>query len=87
MTSMTIVQARNNFADAINRVNYAGERIALIRRGKTVAALVSPAELAALERLEDEADIRAARRARREYDRNPKSAVTLDEYARTRGAK
>ena len=67
MTTMTIVQARNNFADIINRVNYGGERIALVRRGKPVAALVSADELAALDRLETQADARAIRAARRDY--------------------
>jgi len=68
---MRIADIRNNLADAINRVAYAGERIVLERRGKGVAALVSVEDLELLERLEDESDIRAARKALKEKGRIP----------------
>jgi prevent-host-death family protein len=61
-----IVDIRNNLADALNRVAYAGERIVLERRGKGVAALVSMEDLALLERIEEEQDIKAARKALKE---------------------
>lgn len=86
MTTLSIAEARNHLADAINRVSYGGERVVFARRGKPVAALVSADDLALLEHIEDREDIRAARRALREYERNPSSAVALDEYVRTRGA-
>src|SRR5206468_985189 len=57
------------------RVAYAGERVVLTRKSRGVAALVSMEDLAALEKLEDEADIKAARKARKE-----KGGITLDEY-------
>ena len=63
---MNVVDARNNLADAINRVAYAGERIVLERRGKGVAALISIADLATLEELENQADIQAAKKALKE---------------------
>ncbi len=84
MTTMSIVEARNSLAEVINRVSYGGERVIFARRGKPVAALVSPEDLALLQRMEDTEDIRAARKALREYERNPSSAITLDEYVRTR---
>jgi prevent-host-death family protein len=87
MTTLTIVEARNHLADAINRVSYAGERIAFARRGKTVAALVSAEDLAFLQRIEDAEDIRAATKVLKEYDRNPSAFVSLDEYKRQRRAK
>ena len=59
---MNVVDIRNNLADAINRVVYTGERIVLERRGKGVAALVSVEDLALLEELENQGDIRAARK-------------------------
>lgn len=68
---MKIADIRNNLADAINRVAYAGERIVLERRGKGVAALVSVEDLALLEELEDQADIKAARKALKEKGRVP----------------
>lgn len=86
MTTLSIAEARNHLADAINRVSYGGERVLFARRGKPVAALISAEDLALLEHIEDETDARAARKALRDYDRNPASAVTLDEYVRTRSA-
>jgi prevent-host-death family protein len=77
---MRVVDIRNNLADALNRVAYAGERIILERRGKGVAALVSMEDLALLERIEDEQDIKAARKALKE-----KGGITLDEYKKKHG--
>lgn len=71
---MKVADIRNQLADAINRVAYAGERIVLERRGKKVAALVSVEDLELLEELEDQADIRAARKALKE-----KGGITLEE--------
>ena len=77
---MKIVDIRNNLADALNRVAYAGERIILERRGKGVAALVSIEDLELLERIENEADAKAARKALKE-----KGGVTLQEYKKKHG--
>ncbi len=77
---MNVVDIRYKLADAINRVAYAGERIILERRGKGVAALVSIDDLALLEELENQADIRAARKALKE-----KGGITLDEYKKKHG--
>ena len=71
---MKIAEARDNFADAVERVAATGERIPLKRGRKTVAALVSAEDLELLERLEDESDIRAARKALKE-----KGGITLEE--------
>ena len=87
MTTLSIVEARNSLADAINRVSYGGERVVFARRGKPVAALVSPDDLALLQRLEDAEDIRAAAKVLREYDRNPAAFKTLNEYKRARQAR
>ena len=87
MNTLSIVAARNNLADALNRVSYGGERVFLARRGKPVAALVSMADAELLAKLEDAADIRDAKKALAEYRRNPASAVDLEDYIRTRRAK
>ena len=68
---MKVADIRNNLADAINRVVNSGERIVLERRGKGVAALVSVEDLELLQRIEDEADIKAARKALKEKGRVP----------------
>jgi len=49
MTTLSIAEARNHLADAINRVSYGGERVVFARRGKPVAALVSAGDLALLQ--------------------------------------
>ena len=87
MTTMSVAEARNGLADAINRVSYGGERVVFARRGKPVAALVSPEDLNLLQYLEDAEDTRAARKALREHERDPSKAITLDEYVRTRGTR
>jgi prevent-host-death family protein len=77
---MNVVDIRNNLADAINRVAYAGERIVLERRGKGVAALVSIEDLELLQELEDQADIRAARKALKE-----KGGISLEDFKKKHG--
>jgi prevent-host-death family protein len=86
MTTLSIAEARNGLAEAINRVSYGGERVVFARRGKPVAALVSPEDLALLQRIEDAEDIRAAAKVLKEYDRNPAAFKTLKEYKRERKA-
>ena len=63
MTSLSVSKARGQFAELINQVAYRGQRVALKRRGKTVAAIVPAEDLAALEALEDRLDIEAAKKA------------------------
>ncbi len=84
MTTLSIAEARNKLADAINRVCYGGERVLFARRGKPVAALVSAEDLALLQRIEDADDIRAARKTLREYDRNPAAFKSLEDYLNDR---
>lgn len=60
---MSISEARKQLAELVNRAAYRGERIALGRRGKKVAAIVSADDLDLLEALEDAADLRAIAQA------------------------
>jgi prevent-host-death family protein len=55
--------ARDSLAEMVNRVRFGGERLTLTRRGRPVAAVVSVEDAELLERLEDAADLEAARRA------------------------
>jgi prevent-host-death family protein len=64
--NISIAEVRNNLADALNRAAYGPERVILERRGKPVAVLVSMDDLELLERLEDEVDLKAVRKARKE---------------------
>ncbi|NLT05538.1 MAG: type II toxin-antitoxin system Phd/YefM family antitoxin [Solirubrobacterales bacterium] len=63
MDEMALSQARESLADVVNRIRFGGERVALTRHGRPVAALVPVADAELLERLEDEADLDAARAA------------------------
>ena len=55
--------ARDSLAEMVNRVRFGGERLTLTRRGRAVAAVVSVEDAELLERLEDAADLEAARQA------------------------
>lgn len=54
-------QARERFADILNSVEFKGERVLVGRRGKTVAAVISAADLELLECLEDRLDLETIR--------------------------
>lgn len=75
---MSIVTFREQMAEPINRVAYQGERVVLERRGKGVAALVSMEDLAMLEAMENDADVRAARKARKEKGSIPWEQVKAE---------
>lgn len=75
---MSIVDFRNQLAEPINRVAYQGERLVLERRGKGIAALVSMEDLALLEKLEDESDLKAARAALKERGEIPFEKVKAE---------
>jgi prevent-host-death family protein len=63
MTRLPVSRAREDLAEALNRVAYGGERIVLERRGRRVAAIVSVDDLDLLEELEDRMDLDEARKA------------------------
>lgn len=79
---IAIKDFRDGMAEPINRAAYGGERIVLTRRGRGVAALVSMDDLALLEKLEDEIDIKAARKALKE-----KGAIPLERIKAELGIK
>jgi len=68
--SFSAVEARERFADLVNRSAYRGERITLTRRGKGVAAVVPIEDLQLLEQIEDRIDIEEARKALKEPGKN-----------------
>lgn len=63
MDSINATEAREIFAEVLNRVSYRGERVRITRHGKDVAAVVPIEDLELLERLQDEADVRDAEAA------------------------
>ena len=77
MVQVGIKEIRDNLADALNKVAYAGERVVLARRGKGVAALVSMEDLELLEKMEDEADVRDEKRTLAEMKRKGEKPIPL----------
>ncbi len=63
-------EARQQFAELINRAAYRGERFVVQRRKKPVAAVIPIEEFEFLERMieerENEIDVRLARKAKKE---------------------
>jgi len=72
VSTVTTVDARNQFSDVLNRAAYGRERVVLTRRGKPVAAVVSIEDLHLLERLieavEDRIDLEEANRVLADED-------------------
>jgi len=69
MIKISAKQARDDFSATLDKVRVEHERIVVQRNGRDVAALVSIDDLELLERLEDEADIRAAHEALKDSER------------------
>lgn len=69
---MTVAEARDSFADTVNRVTAGEERVLLSQDGKDVAAVISIEEFWLLESLirdlEDEMDLEAVRATRKDVE-------------------
>ena len=63
---VSVSQAREDFAELVNRAAYKEERVIVTRRGRAIAAIVPIEDVAYLERIEDEYDIKMAEEARAE---------------------
>jgi prevent-host-death family protein len=75
MKTLESSQLRQQIADALNTVAYAGERIAINRHGKRVAVLVPVEDLAVLEAIEDRVDVALAKKALKEKGSIPWAKV------------
>ena len=82
MTKLAASQARDTFSDTLNRVAYRGERIVLRRRGKDLAAIVPIEDLKLIQKVEDEIDLREAKKALAEAKRKGLKPLA---YERVRG--
>jgi prevent-host-death family protein len=79
MERLTAVDVRKRLPEAVRRVEIAGDRYILTVNGKDRAAIVSLEDLALLERLEDEQDIREADAALAAIERGDEVPLTLEE--------
>ncbi len=80
MARVSASMARQKFSEIVSRAEFAGERTILHRRKKPVAAVVPIEDLQLIRKLEDEADLKAARRARKE-----KGGITLERLKKELG--
>ena len=87
MMHFTMAEARRQLTDIVNRVAYGGERIALGRRGKGLAVVVSVEDAAVLEALEDSQDARDAKRVLAEMKRRGEKPIAWEEVKAELAAK
>lgn len=71
MKSLDASQLRQQIAEALNTVAFAGERIAIHRHGKRIAVLVPVDDLELLEAIEDRVDVGLAKKALKEKGQIP----------------
>ena len=80
---MTTVEARENFAEVINRTAYGKERVVLTRRGKPLAAVVSMEDVQLLEQVEHTIEVREAQVALQEIRKY--GTIALRDFMKERG--
>lgn len=80
---VSVSEARETFADLVNRVAYRNERVLVTRRGRPVAAIIPMEQVEFLERAEDEYDMRLADEARKELEHTP--AIPWEQVKRELG--
>ena len=80
---LPITEIREKFAEITGRVQFAGERIAIQKHGKTVAALVPPSDLEALRALEEQLDLLDALEALSDY--REEGGVTIEDLKASLG--
>lgn len=76
MTTITITDLRAHIRKLADLVAFKGERIEVQRNGETAFVMVSPEDAALLEALEDERDLKAAKKALKSNRR-----ISLDDLA------
>ncbi len=84
MTLMNTIEAKEQFADLINRVAHNKERIVLTRRGKEIAAIIPLEDLSLLMESQDKHDLREAIDALKEARNN--GTITLEQLKEDLGS-
>ena len=83
MSSISTVEARENFSDLVNRSAYGKERVVLTRRGKGIVAVVPIEDLKLLEAIEDRLDLEDVEKAL--ADPENKRAIPWDKVKKDLG--
>jgi prevent-host-death family protein len=79
------VEARERFAEILNRAAVGKERILVTRRGKPLAVLVPVDDLEYLEQLEQANDLLAVKAAKEEMARTGEKGVPLEDVKKELG--
>ena len=86
LRSITASEARDEFAEVINRVAYGGERVVIRRREKELAAVIPMEDLRLLERLieqeEDRKDAEEAEGIMAAIERGEEEVIPFDQAVR-----
>jgi prevent-host-death family protein len=86
LRSITASEARDEFAEVINRVAYGGERVVIRRREKELAAVIPMEDLRLLERLieqeEDRIDAEEADKIMATIEGGEEEVIPLDQAMR-----
>jgi prevent-host-death family protein len=86
LRSITASEARDEFAEVINRVAYGGERVVIRRREKELAAVIPLEDLRLLERLieqeEDRIDAEEAEGIMAAIERGEEEVIPFDQAVR-----
>ncbi len=86
LRSITASEARDEFAEVINRVAYGGERVVIRRREKELAAVIPMEDLRLLERLieqeEDRIDAEEAEGIMAAIERGEEEVIPFDQAVR-----
>jgi prevent-host-death family protein len=83
-TTMTTVDAKENFTDLINHVSHSKERVILTRRGKDLVAIIPLEDLQFLDNTQDQHDLREAIDALKEAKNG--GSITLEQLKDDLGA-
>lgn len=78
MSAMSASDAREHFAEVVNRTAYGKERVVLTNRGKPLAVLVPIEDLELLEQIEDKQDLLEALTAEAEAQKRGEKPIPWD---------
>jgi prevent-host-death family protein len=83
--TISTVNARDNFAELLNRVAYGKRRVVMTRRGKPLVCVIPMEDVDFIEELEDIMDAKAVDDAKKKYGDEP--TIPIEQAARQLGIK
>ena len=81
----SVVEAKNQFSDLLNRVIYRHERVIVSKRGKAVGAIISAEDLKRLEEMENARDLALVRQLKKANKRFVPLNKVIAEYEKKWG--